>query len=376
MTTEKRLAPLDGLRGLAIVMVLLTHYGAMLDRSSLPQHIVRSIFDFGWTGVDLFFVLSGFLITGILIETRGADNYFTAFYARRMLRIFPLYYFSLIVVFLLVMPNIPMTGGQPPTWRKIVYFSYVQNWFQPMQWMGQYWTLAIEEQFYLVWPLIVYKFAPQRILRIAVGGSIVALLLRFSLLALHVDSEVVLENTFARMDSLLIGAACACLVRRPEAMSFLRRYANVLWLSPVAILVALHVALGNLYSHGPVMGGFGYTLIDLSFGALLLSLVAGRDTSSPPRRFFSSSLMRMFGKYSYAAYIWHILVRVLVMNFQRNVLHITLWWFVNIPVLVIVTLFLSMASYALIEEPFLSLKRHFKPRMAMARNAEKGAFVA
>ncbi|MBV8847865.1 MAG: acyltransferase [Bryobacterales bacterium] len=363
VSQENRLAPLDGLRGLAIVMVLLTHYGTMLDRTSPLQHIVRSLFDFGWTGVDCFFVLSGFLITGILLDTRGAENYFQAFYARRILRIFPLYYFSLILLFLLVMPHIRLGSGQPELWRKLVYIFYVQNWFHPVQLMGQYWTLAVEEQFYLIWPLVVYLFPQPRILRIAIGGSMAAVIIRLTMLALHVNSEAILENTFARMDSLLIGAACACIVRRRNWFQAVQRSANLLCLSPAVVLPAVYLVNGNFYNETPFIAGVGYTLIDLSFAALLLSLIATTGSSIPAQRFFTSRLMRAFGTYSYAAYIWHILVRVVVMNVERA-LHLSLPWFLNIPLLVIVTLLFSIASYAFIERPFLSLKRYFKPRMA------------
>ena len=358
---------LDGLRGLAILMVLLTHYGSSLNRASLPQHVVRSIFDFGWTGVDLFFVLSGFLITGILLRTKEAENYFSAFYTRRVLRIFPLYYTSLIVMFFLVMPNLP--GAPPPLvfWRKIAYFVYVQNWLPPAQWMGQYWTLAVEEQFYLLWPLVVFCARRERILTIAVGASALAVLLRFALLALHVDSESILENTFTRMDALLIGAACACLMREGAWATRLRRHANRLCFIPVIVMAAIYAVDRNFYRESPLMGSIGYTLIDLSFAALLLALVATPGEPSVLQRFFGSATMRALGKYSYAAYIWHILVRVLAGYLERDVLHVRFPWFLNIPLLVALTVAASMLSYAIIERPVLSLKRYFEPRFAGAK---------
>jgi peptidoglycan/LPS O-acetylase OafA/YrhL len=346
-------------------MVLLTHYGASLNRASLPQHIVRSIFDFGWTGVDLFFVLSGFLITGILLRSREAENYFSAFYARRVLRIFPLYYFSLFVLFLLVMPN--FADAHPPEfWRKIAYFAYIQNWLAPQQWMGQYWTLAVEEQFYLAWPLVVFCFPRERVLRIAVGASILALVLRFSMLAWQVDPEVILENTFTRMDALLIGATCACLLQEDRWARRLRDQAKWLGFSPAVVIPALYLVDRNLYRKDPLISGVGYTLIALSYGALLLSLASTAGERSALQRLFGSSILRTLGKYSYAAYIWHILVRVLVDHFERGVLHVSLVWFVQIPLLIGLTVLASMLSYAVIERPFLSLKRYFEPRFTPA----------
>jgi peptidoglycan/LPS O-acetylase OafA/YrhL len=116
--------PLDGLRGLAILMVMLFHFGTELNRNKLPQHALKIVAEVGWTGVDLFFVLSGFLITGILLDSREADNYFSSFYFRRVLRIFPVYYFSLLLVFFLfpiLMPGYAQVS--PPPNERIWYFA-------------------------------------------------------------------------------------------------------------------------------------------------------------------------------------------------------------------------------------------------------------
>ena len=356
---------LDGLRGLAILLVVLAHYGATLSRSSLPQHIFRSICDFGWTGVDLFFVLSGFLITRILLRSKGAENYFSAFYARRVLRIFPLYYVSLLILFLLVMPNLPMAPN-PTFWKRMSYFVYIQNWLTPEQWMGQYWTLGVEEQFYLLWPLVVFCVPRGRILRIALGFSVVAIVLRCSMLALHVDSEFIGDNTFTRMDALLIGAASACLLRDTLWVVRLGAWAKGLFVSPAVVLPALYLVNRSLDRKSTLIASIGYTLIDLSFAALLLALVSTADKPSVLQRFFGSSIMRTLGRYSYALYIWHIFVRALVGHFERNVVHLRLPWFLDIPLMIGVTLLVSMLSYDLIEQPFLSLKRYFEPTFAPA----------
>jgi peptidoglycan/LPS O-acetylase OafA/YrhL len=219
-----RIPPLDGVRGLAILMVMLTHYDAFLDRRSFPQHILLSVFDYGWAGVDLFFVLSGFLITGILLRSREASNYFRVFYARRILRIFPLYYFSLLVLFGLLLPAFHSQGQILPTFpEKLRYLLYIQNWFIAVQWSGQYWSLAVEEQFYLVWPLIVYLFGRKRTLQIAIGASLFSLVLRFVLFGAGVNPILILTNVFTRLDSLMIGAACACLAQEGGFVDWFRR---------------------------------------------------------------------------------------------------------------------------------------------------------
>ena len=159
---------LDGLRGIAIILVMLHHFTYYRPTSGIDA-LIGSVLFFGWTGVDLFFVLSGFLITGILLDTRGSERYFTSFYARRTLRIFPLYYLVLFLAFV-VLPKFPavhpVLAGQadvPPQWP---YWLYLTNfsiadrgWVHG--WVDVAWSLAIEEQFYLVWPLVIWLCPPR-----------------------------------------------------------------------------------------------------------------------------------------------------------------------------------------------------------------------
>ena len=109
----------------------------------------------------------------------------------------------------------------------------------------------------------------------------------------------------------------------------------------------------------PLIASIGYTLIDLFFAALFLALVSTAEEGSVSQRFFGSPIMRMLGRYSYATHIWHILVRVLVSYFERDVMHLRLPWFVDIPLMIGLTFLVGMISYAVIEQPFLSLKRYF-----------------
>lgn len=361
--------PLDGLRGLAILMVMLFHYGTALNSHSFPQHVVMFGCELGWTGVDLFFVLSGFLITGILLDSRDADNYFSSFYCRRVLRIFPAYYLSLLIVFFLYpvfMPGYEHAG--PPPQERIWYFAYAQNWIGLLvdggrqRMIGHYWSLGIEEQFYLIWPWIVYKSTTKRIGQIAIGASVVALALRFTLLALHVSPEIIYRNTFTRMDALLIGAACACLLRDPSCTAYLRRYAAWMWIAPLVVLEVVREAARPFAYQAPGVQGLGLTAIALSYAALLIAAVLTMGNGSIPQRFFCSAVMRTFGKYSYAAYIWHQLARTLVLRIEMITLHVELPGVVNMPLMIGATLALSMASYVLVERPFLAFKGRFKPR--------------
>ena len=147
---ETRIKELDGVRGIAILLVLLHHFE---PPAGLPTAIVAGAY-LGWSGVDLIFVLSGFLITGILLDTRDSPNYFTTFYARRALRILPLYFLTTLIYFRLE-PN-PLER-----W----FWSHLSNWKsafgQDVPALSHFWSLAVEEQFYLVWPLVVI-LSPKR----------------------------------------------------------------------------------------------------------------------------------------------------------------------------------------------------------------------
>ena len=362
--------PLDGLRGLAILLVMLFHYGGQLNSHNLLQRGVMFVSQVGWTGVDLFFVLSGFLITGILLDSRAADNYFSSFYARRVLRIFPAYYFSLLVAFFMFPLLFPgMERASPPPNERIWFFAYGQNWIELLvdgkrQFLiGHFWSLAIEEQFYLIWPLIVYRSSTKRIVQIAIGGTLFSIVLRFSLLALHVIPEIVYRNTFTRMDALLIGAALCCLLRNPTCAVYLRRYATWMWIAPVVALEALREIFRPFHNWSPGVQGLGYTLIALSYAALVGAAVLTMGRHSIPQRFFSSAIMRAAGKYSYAAYIWHQFARAIVVKLENDVFQIHVAGYVNVALMFAATFALSVASYAIVERPFLALKDRFKARI-------------
>src|SRR4051794_2206506 len=210
---------LDGVRGIAVLAVLLTHGTFLFAETPVTRYVLPPM-TFGWWGVDLFFVLSGFLITGILLNTRTASNRASAFYARRTLRIFPIYYLSLLVLFALAAKFYWIRSVLPhrSAVDKTAYLLYLQNWIplwhsltlKPSL-IGHFWSLAVEEQFYLVWPWIVWRLSPKAVLRICVVGAIAALVLRVVLVN-HFGPHLWIHSlTVTRGEGLLVGSALAVL---------------------------------------------------------------------------------------------------------------------------------------------------------------------
>jgi peptidoglycan/LPS O-acetylase OafA/YrhL len=224
-----------------------------------------------------------------------------------------------------------------------------------------YWSLAVEEQFYLVWPLVVARFAGKALTRVIVAVCLTAMLLRFAGLAAGVAREAIYANTLTRMDSLLIGAACAVCVRDERLRGRLRPLARWLWLAPLAPFIALRWTATSPKTLDPMVQTIGFTVIALSYAGLLLAAVLGGP--SPLQRFLSSRIMRALGKYSYAAYLWHYLTMRIVwkigVHFHAG----------NIVVMIAVTMLMSIASYHLIERWFLRLKGRFEPRFAVTAAA-------
>jgi peptidoglycan/LPS O-acetylase OafA/YrhL len=208
----QRIRQLDAVRGLAVLVVFLH------NTDVYPSLHLGLIASNGWMGVDLFFVLSGFLITEILIDTKKSESYFKKFYIRRCLRIWPLYYSAILFMFVLVpflRPSEVQTifsARSSPWWA---YLLFLQNFLVPIPTMATgllavTWSLAIEEQFYLVWPLIVRFCSEVKLRKIAFGVICISPALRFYL-SLH--GVNIYSNTFCRLDGLMAGALLALIVR-------------------------------------------------------------------------------------------------------------------------------------------------------------------
>jgi len=363
---------LDGLRGIAIILVMLHHFTYYRPTSGIDEQIV-SVLIFFWTGVDLFFVLSGFLITGILLDTRGRERYFSNFYARRILRIFPLYYLILFLA-LVVLPMFPAVHsvliGQddvvalPPQWP---YWLYLTNfsiadrgWVHG--WVDVAWSLAIEEQFYLFWPLVIWLCPPRLVAWLCTAIFVAEVFARSGARANDVAVLPIYVITWFRLDGLVIGALLAVALRR-GIMPDLGRLVPIVVIVGVAGLVAVTIMGGHTWWWNRRMQQYGYSLIAVIAGAMLVGAIT-RPADSLWPRMLSAGWLRAFGKYSYCLYLIHLPVMRAVREWVFNpeeTLAIAPWigQVLFYPVAAAPAFALAWLSWRFFEAPILRLKARF-----------------
>jgi peptidoglycan/LPS O-acetylase OafA/YrhL len=323
-----RIPEWDGIRGLAILLVVFYHYiyGAVPDNTGGATGIIRAAFSLTWSGVDLFFVLSGFLIGGILMNQYGAGNYFKTFYIRRACRIIPLYFAWLILFLILAWVIAPPNSSdwlatvfnrEIPHFPRWGYFLFLQNLFTGKTglfgspWLSPTWSLAVEEQFYLLLPLLLWFTRPSK--RFPVLIFLIALVpaLRTYLFLFH-SSVYVYVLLPCRADALLLGVLCAYLIREPRHFEKLQRHR---WLL-ATVFIILGLGIGGLtsYVHGRdsfsftsfEMVTFGFTWIAMFYACLLL-IVAVTPTWAIAA-LFRTRLLRHFGLIAYGMFLMHMVV--------------------------------------------------------------------
>jgi peptidoglycan/LPS O-acetylase OafA/YrhL len=349
----------------------------------------------------MFFVLSGFLITGILFDAKGKDHFFRNFYARRTVRIFPLYYISLLI-FLVIFPAMPnwfntLPDGTP-RWGHIYssqpwYWCYLSNYAQ--SWTEQYgkttdhilhvsWSLGIEEQFYIFWPLVCFLCTRKTLLKITVGMFFGSMLLRGVLLS-QGWWNLAMGFTPCRVDGLATGAFIALVARGPGGLRSLLKPAKIIGpCSAVAIVVMIVVMQRMGYRRGigqsPGYVIFGTALFSLLYGSLLI-LAASAAEGALMNRFFAHPLLRVYGKYSYAVYLLHLPLLIIVAGkiFHPSWLHVGNSILPGLLVFYLITFSASLGvawlSWNVMEKHFLKLKDYFpmesrpEPRAPVAESA-------
>ena len=365
---------LDGLRGIAIILVML-HHSTYYRPTSGIDAMIGSVLFFFWIGVDIFFLLSGFLITGILLDSRGNERYFSSFYARRTLRIFPLYYLVLFLA-LVVLPQFPAVqavllgqedaGAVPSQWP---YWLYLTNFAIADRgwtngWVDVGWSLAIEEQFYLVWPLVIW-FCPPRLLPwLCTAIFMSEVFARSFAWASGVKVLPIFVVTWFRLDGLVIGALLAVSLRR-GIMPGLNRLAPFVVIAGAVGLVVVTIMGGHTWWWNRRMQQFGYSLIAVTAGAMLVGAIS-RPADSLWPRMLSTRWLRAFGKYSYCLYLIHAPVMRAVREYVFNpddyeTLAIAPWigQVLFYPLAAAPAFALAWLSWRFFEAPILRLKARF-----------------
>lgn len=358
---------LDGLRGIAILLVIL-HNSPHYSPATGLIYLVALIATVGWIGVQLFFVLSGFLITSNLLDTQGSGNYFSAFFGRRVLRIFPLYYAALfigLVLLPMLFPQAQSVDRRDQIWLWTFLFNWAHPLGTPAYGFPHFWSLGVEEQFYLVWPFLLYRMAPGRLVKLCVAVMIGALLIRTAMRAYGLSPEMVYEFTVCRIDALATGALLAAALRVPRGVELIRGKAR-LWL-PAGVAIALVGAvITRAYTRDAVVTQtLGHTMLSIFFACLILASLLGTGTlNGILQRMFSAAWLRSVGKYSYGMYVLHFPI-TLAMEKTLPQYHAWFGHVYSIPFIVSIALLTYCAafiSYHLMEKHFLRLKRYFVAR--------------
>lgn len=337
---------LDGLRGIAILLVVLFH----------TFH-----FMLGWCGVDLFFILSGFLITSSLIETKEDKNYLKKFWLKRILRIFPLYYLILIII---LIPKF-FFNIDTVSYNSWSYWFYLQNWVyvyngvfpDGKDTLNHFWSLAIEEQFYLLFPFVI-KYTPKK--------NLVAVLFTFIVIAVGARYYFFAHKnigyyvaTVSRLDALSIGALMAFSVR--EYKHLLEKYIHVAFYSTLCYVIFAIAIYQDLHFSNPLIATFGLTAFAILFACILIYSISNFKNNFLTT-ILNNRYLKFIGKISYGLYVYHwvlyVFLRPLFLDFLFNSTQLIIVSKVIASSLIfLLALTTSYLSYRYFEKRIMSLRK-------------------
>ena len=349
---------IDGLRGIACLIVVFTHNFGFTN-----------FFFFGWIGVDLFFVISGFLITRVLLQTKDQPNYFRNFYLKRILRIFPLYYLTLAFFFFVapIIKNFP-ADIEPYVKNQGWFWLYLQNWLLIFKYpdgstiIQHFWSLAVEEQFYLIWPCIVLLLKKPKSLLIFAGVLLLTVIAtRFTLWNLKIrDLNYMGLYTFTRIDGICVGSMLAILHQMKS--KFFDNYFPAIVLSLAGLNFIFYFFNKPSQFTYPYLAIVGYTTFAVLFALLIHEIVQQKNKILEV--FLENRLLRFIGKISYSLYVFHWPVYLIfyhsfeaqfrkMISGSENMIAL-----ITSIALTITGILVSIVTYYGIEKHFLKLKKN------------------
>jgi peptidoglycan/LPS O-acetylase OafA/YrhL len=379
ITTPLRHVPaFDGMRGVALLFVLAAHFRFSWSFNYRPatviDHIFTNMISAGWIAVDVYFVLSGFLITCILLDVKRTEQAARNFYVRRFLRLFPPYYLALFVLFIVV----PAVGLAPPALQTLSsyqgwYWAYGVNifvvWFAKGVDLFQtiyLWSLSVEEHFYILWPWFVLRASQRTVQRVCVAAIAIAIGLRLCITLMGWSWMAAYYMMPTRMDAIAVGALMATLARDEAGSALLRRA----WRPALAIGAAIIFLIIATHFHydfdDPIVVVVGYFANAMVSGAIIVGVLEGRFG------IFRWTWLQKAGVVSYGAYVYHRLVWQVAKPWGE-VLSQQRWFGFDLPAqlvwmvgLMLVSLAIAGLSYRWIEAPCLRLKDRLAPRKSAA----------
>jgi peptidoglycan/LPS O-acetylase OafA/YrhL len=342
------LAELDGIRAIAVSLVLLSH-------------TAETWFPGGWIGVDLFFVLSGFLITSVLLRERWKTGRISLrnFYVRRTLRLMPA-----LVVLLVVYSVIPPFRNLPGHFWPVLFSAfYVMDWVEafdlgPQQYLPHTWSLGVEEQFYLLWPAVLIFLLPRFKLRgrllVLTGIIVVIVAWRTGLIIEGASGQRTYYAFDTRLDTILIGCALALWLAEGKASSrlaFIAAKAAPWLMAAVFAIAVMYETQPDLNAgHSLFLNTIGFTLLACLCAAIILGAVNG-DPQTMMNVVLASAPLVYLGRISYGVYLWHYPVLAFLTNIRNPWLMVASTFLLSIAV--------ASVSFFLLERPFLRLKERF-----------------